>query len=249
MNEKHILVPEAFREIDFYGDLLLVALIGTEAYVALRPIVEYLGLDWSGQRQRLIRDEVLTRHIVSVVMKGADNRQRKMICIQLEYLPGWLFGILPSRIKPEFAQKLNSYREECFRMLWRAFQTELAFAPHEGADLQYAYSWLSNISRRVRFQCLRAKRVGLPATLTVEQWLLTLEHFEGKCAYCQKRPGVIIEHFVPLERGAGTEIGNCVPSCYACNSKKKGYSPDEIKIFPRDTIETIRTKLTHLSVI
>jgi hypothetical protein len=53
MSEEQHLVPRALREIDFYHDKLMIALVDNEAYVALRPITEYLGLDWSAQRQRL----------------------------------------------------------------------------------------------------------------------------------------------------------------------------------------------------
>ncbi len=59
-------------------------------------------------------------------MTGADGRQREMLCLQLEYLAGWLFGVTPSRTKPELAPKLTRYREECFLVLWRTFQDELS---------------------------------------------------------------------------------------------------------------------------
>ena len=87
MSEEQHLVPRALREIDFYHDKLIIALVDNEAYVALRPITEYLDLDWSAQRQRLLRDEVLVRHSSTLTMTGADGRQREMLCLQLEYLP------------------------------------------------------------------------------------------------------------------------------------------------------------------
>ncbi len=124
-----VLVPTVVQEIIFYEDLLPVALIEDKAYVALRPIADYLEVDWSGQRQRLQRDEVLHRHSSPITMTGADGKKREMLCLELEYLPGWLFGISPSRVKPEIAPKLVRYREECFKVLWRAFQADLPHAP------------------------------------------------------------------------------------------------------------------------
>ncbi len=126
MNEEQALVPQALREVNFYGDHLAIAIISNEAFVALRPIVEYLGLAWSPQRLRVLRDEVLSQHISLIQMVGADGKQREMLCLQLEYLPGWLFGVTPSRAKPELIPKLTRYREECFRILWQAFQAEVA---------------------------------------------------------------------------------------------------------------------------
>lgn len=88
MDDKQVFVTQSLREINFYGDTLAIALIANDAFVALRPIVQYLGLDWSAQRQRLLRDEVLNHHSTTIKMIGADGRQREMLCLQLEYLAG-----------------------------------------------------------------------------------------------------------------------------------------------------------------
>ncbi len=50
-----------------------------------------------------------------------------MLCIPLEYLPGWLFGSNTSRLKADTAdqqekrEKIIRCQEECFRVLWQAF--------------------------------------------------------------------------------------------------------------------------------
>ncbi|MBE2197426.1 MAG: hypothetical protein IAE79_02375 [Anaerolinea sp.] len=61
--------------IPFYEDRLIVQLgEDGEIYVALRPIVDALGLDWSGQLQRIKRDPVLSEGIttISVVITPAQ---------------------------------------------------------------------------------------------------------------------------------------------------------------------------------
>lgn len=120
------LVPRAVREVTFYGDILLVALVGDVPYVAIRPITEFLGLEWGSQYNRIKRDDILNEESGLVLMTGADGKQREMFSLPLELLPGWLFGITPSRARPEYREKLTQYRRDCFRVLWRAFQTELA---------------------------------------------------------------------------------------------------------------------------
>ncbi|HEX6290589.1 MAG TPA: phage antirepressor N-terminal domain-containing protein [Herpetosiphonaceae bacterium] len=118
-------IPEAERTIDFYGDPITVAVMpDAEVYVPVRPIAELLGLDWSSQLQRIRRDEVLTRRAATLVMTTTDQSRREMVCLPLDLLPGWLFGISPSRVRPDLAPKLHRYREECFRVLWRAFQAD-----------------------------------------------------------------------------------------------------------------------------
>jgi len=120
------LVPRAVREVTFYGDVLLIALVGDVPYVAIRPIADFIGLDWSSQRQRILRDDILHEESKLVVMIGADGKQREMFSLPLELLPGWLFGVTPSKARLEYREKLTQYRRDCFRVLWRAFQTELA---------------------------------------------------------------------------------------------------------------------------
>ncbi len=123
MRERAVmLVPQEVREVDFYGDVLLVALVNDIAYVALRPIVEFLGIEWAPQYQRLQRDEILDEERRLVMMASADGKQREMVALPLEFLPGWLFGIAGSRLKDaEKAEKLKRYRRECFSALWREF--------------------------------------------------------------------------------------------------------------------------------
>jgi hypothetical protein len=78
--------------------------------------------------------------------------------------------------------------------------------------------------RRVNRNLRRALKAGTAATLTLEQWVETIAHFRGLCAYCQKKPFAVLEHFIPVELG-GTVIGNVVPACQACNVFKDCLPP------------------------
>jgi len=73
----------------------------------------------------------------------------------------------------------------------------------------------------------KAKRRHLEkgATLTGEQWENTLKAFDSKCAYCRKDTTIIMDHFIPLSAGGKTEVGNMVPACFTCNSKKQHFMP------------------------
>ncbi len=121
--EEKALVPTTTQEVDFYGDLLIVALANEIPYVAIKPITDFLGLDWASQRQRVQRDEVMKEESKLITTVGADGRQREMFSLPLEYLPGFLFGINASRVKPELKEKVIRYQRECFRILWQAFQS------------------------------------------------------------------------------------------------------------------------------
>jgi len=79
--ESHQLIaaPQETHEFHFYGDTLLVALVEGVIYVALRPIVDSLNIDWAPQYQRLQRDDVLNEEKRLVVMPGADGKRREMV--------------------------------------------------------------------------------------------------------------------------------------------------------------------------
>jgi len=58
--ETAALVPRREQAVDFYGDAIPVAQTPDGGlYVALRPITDFLGLDFSAQRRRVLRDEVI----------------------------------------------------------------------------------------------------------------------------------------------------------------------------------------------
>src|SRR5690242_17125112 len=89
---REVVEAQEVREIDFYGDALTVVLVAGLPYVTIRPITDFLGVEWSGQYQRIQRDDILNEEKRLVVTTGADGRRREMVALPLEMLPGWLFG-------------------------------------------------------------------------------------------------------------------------------------------------------------
>jgi hypothetical protein len=130
MSEK-ALIPSELRTIDFYGDAITAALvpIGRDSmiYVPIRSICVYLGLSWSGQFERIKRDEVLAEAIrfVRILPTNPQGGDPEALCIPLDYLPGWLFGVSASRVRAALKEKILLYRRECFRVLWEAFRPQI----------------------------------------------------------------------------------------------------------------------------
>lgn len=56
--------------------------------------------------------------------KRSAGGTQTAVSLPLELLPGWLFGVTASKVKPELRDKIIRYQRECFRVLWRAFQAE-----------------------------------------------------------------------------------------------------------------------------
>ena len=128
MNEQ-FLEPIREETIDFYGDEIPAALVVIDedgrqvVYVPVRPLVEYMGLSWSGQRERIRRDAVLSEMVqgVRVTRTPQEGGSQIMLCLPLDYINGFLFGINANRIKPELRDQLIIYQRECYQVLAAAF--------------------------------------------------------------------------------------------------------------------------------
>ena len=126
------LVPVREQTIDFYGDHLPAGqLADGTILVPVRPICEALGLSWPGQLERLRRDPVLSGAVavVRVTRTTATGGVPDMLALPLKYLPGWLFGIQASRVKPELRAKIERYQADCYEVLWTAFKGDILPPP------------------------------------------------------------------------------------------------------------------------
>jgi len=130
--ESAALVPIEEKTVDFYGDQITAVLVdsGTEqiVYVPIRPLCTYLGLNASGQRQRINRDPVLSKAQGECIIHSPSGSQVTQ-CLPLELLPGWLFGVTASKVKPDLQEKVIRYQRECFKVLWKAFKEEAEATP------------------------------------------------------------------------------------------------------------------------
>jgi len=172
------LVPLQVNQTDFHGDLLVVALVEIDgerqAVVPLRQFCDYLGIDWSAQRQRLVRDEVLAAEMLRIAVtneqlprkRGYYNRP--VICLPLEVLPGWLFNISPTRVKPALQEKVQRYRRLCYRALWRAFQRGELFPVEEPTSVEASASTITE-SHDLRVMALSEQIETLSAIVTLMQ--------------------------------------------------------------------------------
>ena len=86
-------------------------------YTAMKPICENIGLAWEPQLARIKRDDVLSSTMIVMIMVAEDGKKREMICLPIEYINGWLFGIDINRCKPEIRDTLIKYKKECYQAL------------------------------------------------------------------------------------------------------------------------------------
>ncbi|ENB3377615.1 phage antirepressor N-terminal domain-containing protein [Escherichia coli] len=116
MNSIAILEAVNTSYVPFNGQQILTAVAAGVTYVAMRQIVENIGIDWTGQSVKLrkMKDKFNCRDISMV---AADGKLRKLLCISLKKLNGWLFSINPEKVRADIRDKLIQYQEECFSVL------------------------------------------------------------------------------------------------------------------------------------
>lgn len=102
--------------VPFNGQQIITAVAAGVTYVSMRQIVENIGIDWTGQSVKLrkMKDKFNCRDISMV---AADGKIRKLLCLPLKKLNGWLFSINPEKVRADIRDKLIQYQEECFTVL------------------------------------------------------------------------------------------------------------------------------------
>lgn len=128
-NKSKALIPVDEREVYFYDDTLVAVLVlppdmdKPQIYVPVKPLSDALGLVWSGQYERLQRDEILSEvaQLIRVTRINSQRGNPDSLCLPLEFIPGWLFGITSTRVKEELREKILRYRRECYAVLADAF--------------------------------------------------------------------------------------------------------------------------------
>ncbi len=119
----------ALTSIDFQGQKLFTTNLQGVIYTAIKPICENIGLHWRGQRERILRNEVLARSVRMIRTVAEDGKNREMLCLPLAYLNGWLFGVEINRVKKEIRPALRKYQEECFQVLHDYWHNGVAINP------------------------------------------------------------------------------------------------------------------------
>lgn len=74
----------------------------------------------------------------------------------------------------------------------------------------------------------RVRKLGAPGSHTNAEWLDKVALLGGCCIYCGRSDLPLCrDHKVPLTRGGTNDIGNVVPACRPCNSRKHNRTASE----------------------
>lgn len=125
----------ALLPVPFRGATITLADFNGEPFVAMRSVVEAMGMAWQGQI-----DKIKTRYgsvVREIMTTGSDGKRYAMTCLPLRKLAGWLMTIHPNKVKPELRERILAYQAECDDALWTYWtQRQTPSLTHvTGADL------------------------------------------------------------------------------------------------------------------
>lgn len=118
--------------VNFRGDELYGFKQDDGVFLALKPMVEAMGLDWSAQFRRVQRDPILAEGIAMMATPFGNGGGQEALCLNVELIQGWLFTIDSSRIKDEeVKRRVLLYQRECYGVLHAHFTGKAKLETHE----------------------------------------------------------------------------------------------------------------------
>ena len=99
-----------------------------EQLVAVKPVCEILGVNYTTQVEKLKSHPIFSSVIPLRGTTGADGKTYQMLCIPLQFFPGWLFSINPDNVREEARERLIEYQLECNKVLFDYFFRRVDFS-------------------------------------------------------------------------------------------------------------------------
>jgi hypothetical protein len=149
-----------------------------EKRVAVRPICDALGIDFSAQLQRLKRDEILSSTVVTITTVGADKKGREMVTIPFKFVFGWLFTIDTSKVREDAKDAVLNYKLQCYDALYNYFTRHEEFLEHRQSliDARLAEYDAARSDFRVAKEKVNEARKALDEARAITE----AEYFENK---------------------------------------------------------------------
>lgn len=108
--------------VPFHGDNLYLVNYEGQPFVAMRPFIEGMGLDWASQYTK-IKQRFKTCVVTITMQLPCDNQRRSVVCLALKKLTGWLHTININKVKPEIREKVAAYQDRSDDVLYEYWTT------------------------------------------------------------------------------------------------------------------------------
>ncbi|ETO41340.1 antirepressor [Morganella sp. EGD-HP17] len=108
--------------VPFHGDNLYLVNYDGQPFVAMRPFIEGMGLDWASQYTKI--KQRFKTCVVNITMQlPCDNQRRSVVCLALKKLTGWLHTININKVRAEIRDKVAAYQDRSDDVLYEYWTT------------------------------------------------------------------------------------------------------------------------------
>lgn len=158
-----------------------------EQLVAVKPVCEILGVNYTTQVEKLKAHPIFSSTVPLRGIVAADGKEREMLCIPLQFFPGWLFTINPENVKEEARENLIKYQLECNKVLFDYFFSRVDFSRKKEVAVTKAKEVCDEKIEQLRIAKSELKvaenELNKALALTFEEWQadrqqLTIPGFE-----------------------------------------------------------------------
>lgn len=192
-------------KVKFHGDEIdAIQTPDGRVHVGLRRLCDNFGIAVDTQARKLKGKAWAST--TEMMVDCPDGSQRKVTCIDLETLPGWLFTITASKVKPAVRGKLVAYQREAAVVLARHFLQKPDQNQIPAAAMDAVLKLVAQLAARV--DELQAKVLAAPAALRCAgaEWAIEMRLAErhpewpttrGQRENIRKRANDIIDRKIP----------------------------------------------------
>lgn len=146
------------------GDYDLIAMIqgsGEEAKIALKPLCDVLGIDWSAQAKRLSRNPQFS--CGHMTMTGSDGKNYTMICLPIGEVGMFLCTINARKVRNDIREQLISFQKRLQSVIQKAIFHELTGQQmselvHTVKLVQFTMQQLQKENQELRYELEQIKR-------------------------------------------------------------------------------------------
>lgn len=176
----------ALVTVQFQNQPIVVIENDGQFFVSMKHIVENIGLVWQGQFERIKRHAILKSSIRVIRMVAEDGKNREMLCLPLNMLNGWLFGVDVNRVKPAIKEKLTTYQRECFDVLDAHFNKKpQPTQPADTDDWHFPVHVVERAADMAGQVFASAIKQAAITNSQLERWIIKADYFTGTAAMQQ----------------------------------------------------------------
>lgn len=106
--------------LEFNGQILYFVAIDGNYWIAIRPICDALGIEYTRAFKNIKEDKILGDALAKQPMRDTKNRLQNMVALPEKYIYGWLFSIRSG------SDALQNYKQKCYSLLYEYFHGSIS---------------------------------------------------------------------------------------------------------------------------